>query len=126
MPDSAANPTAETGLPLKGLLFLGLVICIISRAMTPLFSLQFSRLLFEVSTGSTHIAYIHQYSLVILSVIAVDGLLMFLKDIVVQASTVAWITQLRTTSFAQIMAQDKKWFDKGSKPHPDAHLGWRH
>jgi ATP-binding cassette, subfamily B (MDR/TAP), member 1 len=50
-----------------------------------------------------------------LGVIAAEGLLMFLKEIIVQASAV---TRLRTTSFRRILMQEKKWFDKTENPAP--------
>ncbi|KAF8995678.1 hypothetical protein BDQ17DRAFT_1545084 [Cyathus striatus] len=47
-------------VPYKPLLFFGLGICLLSGAMTPVFSFLLSRLLFEVSTGAKNVSTINR------------------------------------------------------------------
>jgi ATP-binding cassette subfamily B (MDR/TAP) protein 1 len=99
-------------IPYKPLLFLGLVVCLLSGAMTPIFSFLLSRLLFEVSIGAQNTSLINTYGGIVLSIAAIDGILMGLKYFLMETSAMAWVTRIRKQSFALVMAQDKKWFDK--------------
>ncbi|KAF8990854.1 P-loop containing nucleoside triphosphate hydrolase protein [Cyathus striatus] len=80
------NRAIFPNVPYKPLLFFGLVICLLSGAMTPVFSFVLSRLLFEVSTGA--------------------------KDyFIMETCAMAWVTKVRVESWGKILKQDKKWFD---------------
>ncbi|KAJ6510566.1 P-loop containing nucleoside triphosphate hydrolase protein [Mycena sanguinolenta] len=98
-------------IPHKPLVLLGLVVCLLSGATTPVFSFLLSRLLFEVSTGAQNMHAINKYGAIVLAVAALDGLLMGLKYFLMQATGMAWVTRLRTTAFERVLRQDKRWFD---------------
>ncbi|KAJ7912517.1 P-loop containing nucleoside triphosphate hydrolase protein [Mycena leptocephala] len=98
-------------IPHKPLVFLGLVVCLLSGATTPVFSFLLSRLFFEVSVGAQDTHAINKYGAIVLAVAAIDGLLMGLKYFLMQATAMAWVTRLRTTAFASVLRQDKRWFD---------------
>ncbi|KAF7361389.1 hypothetical protein MSAN_01171800 [Mycena sanguinolenta] len=98
-------------IPHKPLVLLGLVVCLLSGATTPVFSFLLSRLLFEVSTGAQNTHAINKYGAIVLAVAALDGLFMGLKYFLMQATGMAWVTRLRTTAFARVLRQDKRWFD---------------
>ncbi|KAJ7302356.1 P-loop containing nucleoside triphosphate hydrolase protein [Mycena albidolilacea] len=102
-------------IPHKPLVALGLVICLLSGATTPVFSFLLSRLLFEVSTGAHDTRAINTYGALALAVAALDGLLMGLKYFLMQSTAMAWVTRLRTAAYARVLRQDKRWFD-GLRP----------
>ncbi|KAI0772893.1 P-loop containing nucleoside triphosphate hydrolase protein [Trametes elegans] len=99
-------------IPNKILLFVGLGICLASGTMTPLFSFLLSRLFFEVSNGARNVSTINVYGGIVLAIAAADGLLLGLKVLVMENVAIDWVTRLRQSSFARVLAQDKKWFDK--------------
>jgi ATP-binding cassette subfamily B (MDR/TAP) protein 1 len=66
-------------IPYKPLLFLGLAVCLASGAMTPIFSFLLSRLLFEVSIGAKNVSLLNKLGGIVLSVAALDGILMGAK-----------------------------------------------
>ncbi|KAJ6558138.1 P-loop containing nucleoside triphosphate hydrolase protein [Mycena capillaripes] len=118
-PSTSEEPTTIWGLlrelyptiPHKPLVFLGLVVCLLSGAATPVFSFLLSRLFFEVSVGAQDTHTINKYGAIVLAVAAFDGLLMGLKYFLMQATGMAWVTRLRTAAFARVLRQDKRWFD---------------
>ncbi|KAI0356873.1 P-loop containing nucleoside triphosphate hydrolase protein [Trametes cingulata] len=99
-------------IPNKFLLFLGMCICLASGTMTPLFSFLLSRLFFEVSNGARNVSVINVYGGIVLAIAAADGLLIGLKLLVMENVAIDWVTRIRRTCFARVLAQDKKWFDK--------------
>ncbi|KAF8172694.1 P-loop containing nucleoside triphosphate hydrolase protein [Pholiota molesta] len=60
-------------VPDRPLLVLGLIACLASGAMTPVFSFLLSRLLFEVSIGARDTAAINHFGGLVLGVAALDG-----------------------------------------------------
>jgi ATP-binding cassette subfamily B (MDR/TAP) protein 1 len=77
-------------VPYKPFVFLGLLICACSGAITPIFLFRISRLMFEVSIGATDTAAINALGGIILAVPALDGLLMGLKYFIMETSGMAW------------------------------------
>ncbi|KAF7294849.1 hypothetical protein MIND_01022800 [Mycena indigotica] len=104
-------------VPYKPLVLLGVLFCLISGAMTPIFSYLLSRLFYEVAIGAKHTALINKYGAIVLGTAALDGIFIGLKYFVMETTSVAWITRLRKACFSKVLAQDKKWFDKtGNSP----------
>ncbi|KAG8216217.1 P-loop containing nucleoside triphosphate hydrolase protein [Butyriboletus roseoflavus] len=118
---SASEPLPAPGListlrliyptiPTKHLLVIGLVACLLSGAMTPIFSFLLSRLMFEVS-ASPGAASINFYGVLVLGIAVVDGLVMGFKYFLMETSAIRWVTRLRNTAYSRVLAQDKVWFD---------------
>jgi ATP-binding cassette subfamily B (MDR/TAP) protein 1 len=99
-------------VPHKPIILLGIIICILSGAMTPIFSFLLSRLMFEVSIGAKNTSTINLYGGIVLSIAAFDGILLGLKYFIMETTAMAWVTRIRNTCFKLVLAQDKKWFDK--------------
>ncbi|KAH8101736.1 P-loop containing nucleoside triphosphate hydrolase protein [Cristinia sonorae] len=99
-------------MPCKPLLFIGLLVCLISGAMTPIFSYLLSRLLYEVSIGATNVSTINLYGGIVLAVAATDGFFFGAKFVIMEILAVKWVISLRRKCIKLILAQDKKWFDK--------------
>ncbi|CAA7261014.1 unnamed protein product [Cyclocybe aegerita] len=99
-------------VPAKPLLFLGLLTCVLSGAMTPVFSYLLSRLLFEVSTGAQNVNTINRFGGLVLGIAAIDGLFLGLKYFVMETCGMFWVTKIRNNAWSRILSQDKKWFDK--------------
>ena len=97
-------------IPSKPLLLIGLVVCLFSGAMTPVFSFLLSRLMFEVSADPSN-SIINQYGGLVLGIAALDGLLLGAKYVLMEVSAIRWVTRLRDTAYARVLGQDKAWFD---------------
>ncbi|KAJ7172361.1 P-loop containing nucleoside triphosphate hydrolase protein [Mycena filopes] len=99
-------------VPYKPLVFFGVLVCLISGAMTPIFSYLLSQLFYEVAIGANNTSMINKYGFIVLSTAALDGLFIGLKYFVMETTSMSWITKVRKASFERVLAQDKKWFDK--------------
>ncbi|KAF8154773.1 P-loop containing nucleoside triphosphate hydrolase protein [Crassisporium funariophilum] len=99
-------------IPRKPLLFIGLITCILSGALTPIFSYLLSRLLFEVSIGAQNTSIINRFGGLVLGVAAIDGIFMGMKYFLMETSGMAWVTRIRNVAFSRVLSQDKKWFDR--------------
>ena len=99
-------------IPYKPVFFLGLLVCLASGAMTPIFSFLLSRLLFEVSIGARNTDLINKQGGIVLSVAALDGILIGAKYFLMESTGMAWITRIRKRAFGKVLAQDKKFFDR--------------
>ncbi|KAJ2933006.1 hypothetical protein H1R20_g4086, partial [Candolleomyces eurysporus] len=108
----AVNRTVFRNVPNKPLLIVGLFICVLSGAMTPIFSFLLSRLLFEVSIGAQNVSIINKFGAIVLCIAATDGLFLGLKFFIMEYSGVAWVTRLRSIAFGNLLKQDTKFFDK--------------
>ncbi|KAL0945944.1 hypothetical protein HGRIS_012223 [Hohenbuehelia grisea] len=101
-------------VPHKPIVALGLLICLCSGAMTPIFSFLLSRLLFEASTGADNTKVINYFGGIVLGIAALDGLLIGLKYFVMESTALAWVTRIRKLAFARVLAQDRKFFDRAT------------
>ncbi|KAG0696805.1 P-loop containing nucleoside triphosphate hydrolase protein [Suillus ampliporus] len=98
-------------IPAKPVVFLGLIICLLSGAMTPIFSFLLSRLIVLVSAGGSDASKINSYGALVLGIAALDGLLLGSKFFVMETSAMRWVTRLRDIAFSRVLSQDKSWFD---------------
>jgi len=99
-------------IPAKPYVLLGLFICLLSGAMTPVFSFLLSRLIVLVSAGGTDASLINSYGGLVLGIAALDGLLIGSKFFVMETSAMRWVTRLRNMAFSRVLSQDKSWFDR--------------
>ncbi|KAJ6597005.1 P-loop containing nucleoside triphosphate hydrolase protein [Mycena vulgaris] len=99
-------------VPYKPFVVLGVLVCLISGAMTPIFSYLLSRLFYEVATGAQNSSTINTYGFIVLGTAALDGIFIGLKYFIMETASVSWITKVRKACFKLVLAQDKKWFDK--------------
>lgn len=109
-------------MPYKPLFFLGILVCVLSGAMTPIFSFLLSRLLFEVSTGVQDVRVVNEYGGLVLGMAALDGLLIGFKFFLMQSLGWMWVERLREKAFARLVAMPKSFFDAGvvGKEKPSA------
>lgn len=99
-------------IPSKPLLFFGMLCCLASGVMTPVFSFLLSRVFFEVSIGAKDVSTINMFGGIVLAVAAADGLFIGLKYAIMEVVAMSWVTRVRKVCLARLLAQDKKWFDK--------------
>lgn len=99
-------------VPLKPLVFFGIVVSVASGAMTPIFSYVLSRLQYEVSIGATDYSAINVFGGISLAMAAADGIFIGFKYFVMEYVTMDWVNAIRKSCLRHILAQDKKWFDK--------------
>ncbi|KAL4066261.1 P-loop containing nucleoside triphosphate hydrolase protein [Scleroderma yunnanense] len=104
-------------IPNKPLLLAGLAACLLSGAMTPVFSFLLSRLMFEVSADPSN-SIINQYGGLVLGIAALDGLLLGAKYVLMEISAIRWVTRLRDTAYVRVLGQDKAWFDAPAHAPP--------
>lgn len=107
-------------IPQKPLLIFGLLVCLASGSVTPIFSFLLSRLLFEVSIGAHHVSTINIFGAIVLSVAALDGILLGTKYYIMESVGMKWVTKLRNDGYSKVMKQDKTWSDDGK--HAPARL----
>ncbi|KAH8833741.1 P-loop containing nucleoside triphosphate hydrolase protein [Flagelloscypha sp. PMI_526] len=106
-------------LPHKLVFFFGIFVCLCSGAITPLFSFLLSRLMFEVSIGVPNPSIINFFGGIVLSICAVDGILLGIKYFTMETIAMSWVTSARKQGFARVLAQDKEWFDKSENASVD-------
>ncbi|KAJ7449923.1 P-loop containing nucleoside triphosphate hydrolase protein [Mycena latifolia] len=99
-------------VPHKPFVLFGVLVCLISGAMTPIFSYLLSRLFYGVATGAHDSRTINIYGFIVLGTAALDGIFIGLKYFIMETTSMSWITKVRKSSFKLVLAQDKKWFDK--------------
>lgn len=105
-------------IPNKPLLFVGLFACLISGAMTPLFSFLLAQLYFQVSSGAKSESTVVKYAFITLAVAVADGVFSGLKSILMEMAAVRWMTKIRKEAYARILKQDKAWFDDSANSPP--------
>jgi len=106
-------------IPGKPLLFFGLIVCVASGAMTPIFSSLLSRLLYEVSIGAQNTRILNIFGGIVLAIAALDGILLGVKYFVMELCGVAWVTRLREIAFRNLLHQDLSFFEtNGTKNSP--------
>ncbi|KAM6489117.1 hypothetical protein JOM56_015431 [Amanita muscaria] len=82
-------------------------------SLASLFSSSASELLFEVSTGAHNTtSLINKFGAIVLSVAALDRILMGAKYFIMEFEGMTWETKIRKRAFAKILAQDRKSIDK--------------
>jgi ABC transporter transmembrane region len=69
----------------------------------------------RASSGTHNVSAINFFGRIVLGIAAIDGLLMGLKYFLMEATGNAWVLRIQWQGFANVLAQDKKWFDKGEK-----------
>lgn len=99
-------------IPCKPLLYFGFLVCLLSGAMTPIFSFLLSRLLFEVSIGAKDTKLINTFGGIVLIIAALDGIFLGSKYFIMETCGMNWVARIRKACFKLVLAQDKKWFDK--------------
>ncbi len=93
-------------IPNKPLVLLGMLICVASGTITPLFSFLLSQLFFEVSNGARNVPVINTYGGIILAIAAMDGILIGLKIAVMEGIAIKWVTRVRKVRYGRILADD--------------------
>ncbi|KAF9483294.1 P-loop containing nucleoside triphosphate hydrolase protein [Pholiota conissans] len=105
-------------VPGRPLLVVGLLACVASGAMTPVFSFLLSRLLFEVSIGAQDTSAINRFGGLVLGIAALDGFFLGAKYFLMETAGMRWTTSLRSSAFGAVLKQDKKWFDRTQNSAP--------
>lgn len=99
-------------IPNKWFLSIGIMLCVLAGALTPIFSFFLSRLMYEVSIASpSSTSIINVYGGIVLSLAALDGILIGAKFITMEIAALQWVTHLRALTASKVLAQDKAWFD---------------
>jgi ATP-binding cassette subfamily B (MDR/TAP) protein 1 len=71
-------------VPYKPIVASGVLICVMSSAMIPIFSFLLSRLMFEDSVGATISSAINIIGGIVLGIAALDGILMGFKYFIME------------------------------------------
>lgn len=97
-------------LPHKPLLLLGVLASAAHGLTTPIWSNYLSKLMQIVGQGGTS-PLLTQYSLIVLSLCAAQGLAFFLSEYFLFSVAASWTASLRSSTFEKVLTQDKEWFD---------------
>ncbi|CDO95998.1 unnamed protein product [Kluyveromyces dobzhanskii CBS 2104] len=100
-------------MPKRRYLLLGLLFSAIAGISNPLFSYTFSKLLTGIAQdGSNNNSsfYLMKWSIIVLSLAAVDGVSTFFKDFLLGYCSELWITQLRIDAMSKISRCSLEWF----------------
>ncbi|KAF5351575.1 hypothetical protein D9758_007220 [Tetrapyrgos nigripes] len=119
-------------VPNKLTLLVGLCLCLVSGAMTPVFSFLLSKLLFQVSTinqdavpssgglfdGDDKVTAINKMGALVLGIAAIDGVVMGLKYACMEGVGMRYIKQCRLRGLENLVKMDKSFFDgaRGTVP----------
>jgi len=88
------------------LLVLGLLVCTLSGLITPVFSFLLACLLFEVSIAGTRRDFINQYGVIVLSIAALDGILLGFKYFFMECIADASALRVRSRASQSVLTQD--------------------
>ncbi|KAG9031180.1 hypothetical protein FRB95_003084 [Tulasnella sp. JGI-2019a] len=98
-------------LPNKFIIALGVVLCLINGAMTPLFSVALAHLMEQVGSGANDVHMVAFWGKIVLFVALADGASAGAKFIVLENAAMSWVANLRTRAYDQVLKQDKTYFD---------------
>ncbi|CAH02558.1 ATP-binding cassette a-factor transporter STE6 [Kluyveromyces lactis] len=110
---SAIMKKMNNSIPKRRYLVLGLLFSVIAGMSNPLFSYTFSKLLTGIApqdTGTSSSYYLMKWSLIVISISAVDGISTFLKDFILGYCSEVWIERLRVDAMAKISSKSLDWF----------------
>lgn len=93
--------------------YLGLVSSVLAGVANPLFSYTFSKLLTGIApqdskSGSSY--YSMKWSLIVISIAAIDGIFTFLKEFLLGYCSETWIMSLRIKAITNISSKSIYWF----------------
>lgn len=101
-------------IPHRRYLVLGLFFSVIAGVANPMFSYIFSKLLTGlVPKGSAHSSssyYLMKWSVIVMSIAAIDGISTFLKDFILGYCSEIWILRLRIMAMHKITRKPLNWF----------------
>ncbi|KAG7088675.1 hypothetical protein E1B28_012647 [Marasmius oreades] len=107
-------------VPVKPLLFLGLLFSLISGAMTPILSFYLSKLLVLVSSGTIDNEkqkLINFSGGIVLGIVAANGLMFGLKFYVMERLSCRWINSLRLRVMTSLVNKPRAFFQSPGQTH---------
>ncbi|CBQ69254.1 related to STE6-ABC transporter [Sporisorium reilianum SRZ2] len=98
-------------IPSRTLLLVGLLICVLSGTLTPVFSYILAQLL--ATMGRTdQSGTVLKWSLLILLIALLEGIFAFGRYLFMEVLADSWLYRLRTTSYHNVLQQDRAFFDR--------------
>ncbi|KAL6940562.1 hypothetical protein ACO0QE_004469 [Hanseniaspora vineae] len=127
MPLKALTQNMLATIQQKTLLFIGLLCAVLAGASNPIFSWTFAKLLNQSVPDKNNKAqpnsYIIKWSMIVLAISIVDGVLTLGKSFLLKYVAEYWIYDLRLLCFSKIANQDVSWFQEAlNKPSEVAAL----
>lgn len=104
--------------PRKVLVLVGLICTVLSGAVTPAFSVVLARLMATMGKANQSQAVV-TFSLIVLGIALVDGILSFSRFFLLEQAANVWIRDLRNQAYAKVLSQDKAWFDRDENKASD-------
>lgn len=95
-------------------LILGLLLCLVTAACQPAFSILFAQLTAAFWAESRSQAEAKTWSIYLAMVAVVEALSTFLAYLFMERVGQAWVNALRAKAFSRILRQPKSWFDKSN------------
>ncbi|PWY99973.1 P-loop containing nucleoside triphosphate hydrolase protein [Testicularia cyperi] len=98
-------------IPSRALLVFGLLLCVVAGTMTPIFSYMLAQLLSTMSKADQNAAVL-KWSLLVLLIALLECMFSFSRFLLMETIADVWITRLRNKSYANVLRQDRTWFDE--------------
>lgn len=99
-------------IPHKPVYLLGLFFALVSGAATPVFGFFLSRLVVEITSRTYGSNTLNMYGIYVLLLAILNGASTGIKYFLIEYVSSKWIRNLRQNAFAQMVRQDKAWFDE--------------
>lgn len=100
-------------IPSQALLIIGILLCIISGTLTPVFSYLLAQLLSTMGRPNQDSAVL-KWSLLVLLVALLEGIFAFTRFLLMELLADEWIYRLRSSSYGNVVSQDRTFFDRRS------------
>ncbi|KAK5992982.1 Alpha-factor-transporting ATPase [Cladobotryum mycophilum] len=91
---------------------LGMIICIIGAAGTPVFSFCFAKLLGAMWSSGDKMAEGKKWAIFLVITAIIDGLTTAFGHYMMERTGQAWVNSIRAEAMRRILRQPKSWFDK--------------
>lgn len=98
-------------VPSRALLLAGILICVMTGALTPVFSYILAQLLATMGRADQS-GTVLKWCLLVLLIAILQGVFSFIRFLLMEVLADEWLYRLRSCSYRNVVAQDRTFFDK--------------
>ncbi|SOV01698.1 related to STE6 - ABC transporter [Ustilago sp. UG-2017a] len=98
-------------VPSRAWLLVGIVMCVMTGTLTPIFSYILAQLLSTMGRPDQN-STVLKWSLLVLLIALLQGIFSFIRYLLMEVLADEWLYRLRRCSYRNIVAQDRTFFDK--------------
>ncbi|TKY88749.1 hypothetical protein EX895_002380 [Sporisorium graminicola] len=104
-------------IPSRTMLLVGILLCVLSGTLTPVFSYILAQLLANMGRSDQASAVL-KWSLLILLVAFLEGIFSFSRYFFMEVLADKWLYRLRSSSYRNVLLQDRTFFDQPQNSPP--------